>query len=140
MAFATLSPENMILTGLKDLDCPGSLFVNICRASGVQVSQGGFSQTMNGKSPAFDRELAQKMLDVLKQLKSLQKSVGVVPLKTPEGTFEVPVSLDWTKIEEISRALTFLRMRNIANKLGDGELAEVADRAAKSATDSVKCK
>lgn len=137
--FAKFSVENKIVEGLKALDCSDASFVAICKANGVPISAGVFSQVLNGKSktPGFESTLGHRMLDILKEMQSLQDDF-VVPLRTSDGTVvthdasggkieSVPVWVDWGKSAQVSAALCYRRMRSIASELHDEELVKVTE-------------
>src|SRR6266404_2316708 len=64
---ALLSPEGQIETALRELDCSGRNFVEVCKELNVQVSHGKLSEALNGKSQ-FDEQTARRLLEVANEL------------------------------------------------------------------------
>jgi len=113
---ATLSPENLIESGLRSFQCAGRNFVEIAKSLGVKISQGGFSEQMKR---SFDRDTAEMLLGILERMRDLQEVVGDAPV-------------DWAQTERVSRALTIRRIAQIAAELNDHSFDETAASAVKS--------
>jgi len=101
MGFSSLSPEGQLDSGLHGLNCPAGSFVEICKQLGIKVSVGGFSEAMSGKRP-FDREILNRLLEVLSRMNLLQSSI------------DVPIARARTK--EVADALTSRLILQVATE------------------------
>lgn len=99
----TFSVEGRIATGLRELSCSGRSFVEIGKALGAQVSQGRFSEALIGQR-YLDREVGDKLLEILTRMRELQSAVGDIPI-------------DWSRTERITTALAFRLVDKTANEL-----------------------
>ncbi len=116
---ATFSPEGQLNSGLRDLGCAPHAFVRIAKQLGVGLSQGLCSMCLTGKR-TFNAKMAERLLDTLTRMKSLQSDAGL--------------PLNWTRDFEISKAIAIRRVNEIALELGDDGFNVYAERA----TNSVK--
>jgi hypothetical protein len=112
---ATLSAESQIKNVLRELNCAESIFAAI---AGV-VSRSRLAQALAGQK-AFDQKDAERLLEVVGEMKTLQA--------------EVCVPIDWTRVSEIQNALLLRRIQQIAAELGDDRF----NAAAQQATQTVK--
>jgi hypothetical protein len=74
MSFATLSAENRLNVGLRELDCSESAFSKIADLPGTSVSH-----ALRGHTP-FTNERGAHAMKVLSELRELAASTGGVPI------------------------------------------------------------
>jgi len=116
---AALSPEGKIEAGLRELNWGGRPFVDTAKFLGVKISHGGFSQALSGKK-TFDRETADRLLDILERARQLQHEVGDVPI-------------DFAASKKIAWVLTVRFVAEIDKELNhSNDLDETAQRATQS--------
>jgi hypothetical protein len=123
----TLSAEVRIERGLRHFECSGRNFVELARASGIQVAQSSFALVMSDKGKDFDADTAERLLDLLEQMRKLQEAVSLNGLYKGDGT--VFVAIDWSRTERLSTALAYRRLQQVASELGDSRLDEIAKAA-----------
>ena len=116
---ATLSVEGKLDAGLRELGCASMNFVNLSKTLGVQVSTGVFSEALSGKR-YLNREVGDRLLEILERMKSLQS--------------EVDVPIDWAITERISNALTTRLVAAIDRESNseNSELQQMAIKVTKS--------
>jgi hypothetical protein len=109
MALASLSPESRIKAALAELGCAERNFAVI---AGV-VGKSRFAEGMAGTSN-FAHVDAARMLEIVQDMRDLQKSVGIV-------------RIDWRDVELVQLALAVRRINRIADelKLTDAEFARL---------------
>lgn len=100
---ALLSPEGQIETTLRELDCSGRNFVEVCKELNVQVSHGKLSEALNGKSQ-FDEQTARRLLEVANELRALR-----------DGNPDFP--LDWSRWNRIAVLVVLARINKAAAEL-----------------------
>lgn len=103
----SLAPESIITNLLRDLGCGGRHAVDIARACGISVSQGGFSEVMNEKKN-FTPETANRMLALLAEMKALEHDVKTLAAKLPPNVANL-VFIDWSKANKIAETLAIRR-------------------------------
>jgi predicted TIM-barrel fold metal-dependent hydrolase len=108
---AGLSPEAKIKNELRELYCAESNFAKI---SGV-VGKTRLAEGLAGQKD-FDRHDAERMLEVLQEMRELQTAVGDAPI-------------DWSRVDKV---LTALVMRRIAQFENDERMNDIAKSAAQS--------
>ena len=96
---ATHSPEAKIKNGLRLLNCAD---YNFAKIAGV-VGKSRLAEGLSGQKH-FDREDAEKMLNVLAEMNELQAAVGDIPI-------------DWSRSDKIIVALTMRRIVRIESEL-----------------------
>ena len=118
MALATYSPEAKIKNGLRLLNCADYNFAKIA----CVVGKSRLAEGLSGQKH-FDRDDADKMLNVLAEMNELQAAVGDIPI-------------DWSRVERIIVALTMRRIVRIESELNLEPSSQFQD-AARIATDRV---
>jgi hypothetical protein len=114
MALATLSPENRIKTELAKLGCAERNFAVI---AGV-VGKSRFAEGMAGQKD-FEHRDAERILEVLEEMRELQAAVGDVPI-------------DWSRVDRVQTALVVRRVAKIASEFNDQSMNAEAARATQS--------
>lgn len=100
----TLSVEGRIAAGLRELSCSGRSFVDIGKSLGAAVSQGRFSEALNGQR-YLSHEVGDKLLEILSRMREVQSAVGN----------DIPI--DWTRTSQIATALAFRLVDKTATEL-----------------------
>jgi hypothetical protein len=100
---ALLSPEGQIETMMRELDCSGRNFVEVCKELNVQVSHGKFSEALNGKSQ-FDEQTARRLLEVANELRDLRTGFPDVPI-------------DWSRWNRVAVLVVLARINKAAAEL-----------------------
>ena len=125
----SLAPESIIDKLLRSLGCGGRHFVDIARTFGISVSQGGFSEIMNEKKD-FQRDVAERLLNLLDEMERLKRAVESVTLEAHKGI--VVVRVDWSDTKKISDVLTLRRLASVGAEIGDSSFDKFAADATKS--------
>jgi hypothetical protein len=119
----TWSPESRVDSGLRQFKCSGKAFVELAKASGIQIAYSTFALILSDRGTDFTADTAARLLDLLEQMRLLQTDV------------DVPV--DWSRSELVSRALAVRRLSRIAHEDGgDGDVSPL-DSYAKALTSDV---
>jgi hypothetical protein len=113
---AAFAPESVIDQALRDLECSGRSFRSIAFQNGVKIGDTSFKEVLADHTRSFDRDLAGKLLDVLKQMRSLQREVGNAPV-------------DWSRTDKVATALALRRHAQAMREEGDHSLDGFAERA-----------
>jgi hypothetical protein len=116
MALATFSAESKIKNGLRKLNCAESNFAKISGVCGKTRLIEGLAGQKD-----FDRRDAERMLEVLDEMRQLQA--------------EIDVPIDWSRTDKITTALVIRRVSRIANELNDQSLNATATKATKEVGD-----
>jgi hypothetical protein len=115
---ASFSLEASIESALRDLNCSAASFAKVANASGTKVHESELSRALNGQK-FLDREHASRLVDVLIQMRELERAV-----KKSFG-----VEINWQSTETISRALAFRRLQSIMQEVNDPCMDEFAANA-----------
>jgi hypothetical protein len=119
---ATFSPESRIEAGLRLLQCSGLSFTRIANERGIKISK---STLADGLNNGLDSNIAERLLDLLEQMRSLQDDVA-------DKFVDNPVPIDWSRADLIARTLTFRQVRKYFVEAGDHNLDQIAGDAAKA--------
>ena len=114
---AKFSSEGLIASALRDLNCSQRSFTQICKTMLVQISDGGLSESLNGKT-RLDQTNAEKLLGVLERMRDLQEAVGIAPI-------------DWSKTAQVELALVIRKAASVAAEFGDHDLKGLAEATAR---------
>jgi hypothetical protein len=117
MSLASLSPEMTIRNRLRGLGCSENEFTLF----NPFVGRTRFFEAMRDSNKSFDPEDANKMLNLIGEMESLQQAAGV------------PVR--WSEKEKIETALVLRRVQSIVLELYDDHRF---DQRAQEATEAVK--
>jgi hypothetical protein len=117
----SLSLEIRIENGLRQFQCSGRSFAAIAAGLGVQISNTQFAAQIK---TGFDSAVAERLMEVLSRMASLQNSVNDAAKR--------PIVIDWTRTRNVVDALVIRLVAECGNE-NDG-LDELAESATKSVT------
>jgi len=98
----TLSIENQIEVGLRELQCSGRNLPAIAAERGIKVSNSSF---VRGMRDGFDRELGPRLLEVVKMMKAARDAYADIPI-------------NWAEHSRVALLLTLIMMRHVAVEEG----------------------
>jgi len=103
---ATFSTENQIENALRELRCSGRNFAAIVSERGIRFSHTSF---VRGMKDGFDTELGQRLLELLKQMKTARDAYRDIPI-------------DWSQHSRVALLLTLILMKEVAAEDGHEQL------------------
>lgn len=110
MSHASLSPEGIISTGLRSIDCSHREFAEIAAAMDIPVSHSLISLCLGGKRE-FNSSTSQKLSELLQELLALRDYFSYIPIK-------------WSAYEKVCTLIVTRRMQ-IAGAEVDAEAMKV---------------
>jgi len=109
---ATYSTEGKLETGLRELQCSGRNFIKVAKVFGISISDGKFSEALNGKG-RLDTAVGEKLLGLLQEMRDLRTTVGA--------------PIDWSQSDEVSGQLAQCRAIKEAVKYDEDVVRKFLD-------------
>jgi hypothetical protein len=122
--YGSLSNEGRIANGLRQLDCPITVFCKLAR-----IPKTKFLAALDGQpGQALSDETAQKALSFIEKLYNLQLAVDELTRDSVTGKVK-HIPIDWSKVDEVTDALVVWQAKEICLETGDHQLDKAAEAA-----------
>jgi hypothetical protein len=121
--YGSLSNEGRIANGLRQLDCPITVFCKLAK-----IPKTKFLAALDGQpGQALSDETAQKALSFIEKLYNLQLAVDELTKDAAGRVKHIPI--DWSKVDQVTDALVVWQANEICLETGDHALDRAAEIA-----------